>query len=104
LRQNDSDLTANIDDAQAKFTGDHVFIPIDELLGYIIDRQFMAIDRATLHVKLRELRNRWADTGYRFEAMAGRVGRLRLECKNPECDVSMETAQEAVEALVRPNT
>src|ERR1700752_3460962 len=27
----------------------------------------------------------------------GRVGQLWLKCKNPACDVSMETAQEAVE-------
>jgi hypothetical protein len=94
-------LTANVDLNSAEHTENGIFIPICELLDYIIDQHFFdPATRRTLHAEARDIRNRWGEVGYRYEAMAGRVGRLWLKCKNPSCDVSMETVQEAVEAQV----
>jgi hypothetical protein len=90
-------LTVNIDDSRARFSDEKAFIPIDELVGYIIDEYFDdAVIRRKTHDQLREIRNGWADEGYQYTVMAGRVGRLWIKCKNPNCDASLESAQEAV--------
>jgi hypothetical protein len=91
-------LTVNIDDSRARFAGEQAFIPIDELVGYIVDQHFDDADtRRRLHDQLRDIRKSWADQGYRYSVMAGRVGRLWIKCKNPNCDASLESAQEAIE-------
>ena len=91
-------LTVNLDADRVEFVDNRAFIPICELLGYIIDEHFDdAAKRQELHAKARDIRQRWADVGYQYEAMAGRMGQLWLKCKNPTCDVSIETVQQAVE-------
>jgi hypothetical protein len=91
-------LTANLDLHKVEFVEDRAFIPICELLDYIIDQHFQnPAKRRELHAKSREIRDQWDEIGYQYEAMAARVGNLWLKCKNPNCDVSMETAQQAVE-------
>jgi hypothetical protein len=71
---------------------------IFEVLDYIIDQHFHEPGkRRELLAQTRDIRRRWREVGYQYKAMAGRVGRLWLKCKNPECDASMETVQEAVE-------
>jgi hypothetical protein len=94
-------VTVNLDLGRVEFVDDRAFIPICELLDYIIDRHFD--DRAKryeLHDAAREIRQRWGEVGYQYEAMGGRVGNLWLKCKNPNCDASMETVQQAVERQV----
>ena len=91
-------LTVNLDKQTADVVGGRTFIPICELLDYIIEQHFQSPEeRRELHAQARDIRKRWGEVGYQYEAMAGRVGRLWLKCKNPACDVSMESAQEAVE-------
>ena len=91
-------VTVNIDDKRAKVHEGYVFIPVDELAGFIIDSHFTEpTKRQGLHSQLRDLRDRWGDIGYRYEVLSGRVGRLWLKCKNPTCSVMLETVQEAVE-------
>jgi hypothetical protein len=91
-------LTANLDAGGAEVVRDRAFIPIAELLDYIIDQHFQEpARRRELHAEAREIRQQWGEVGYQYEAMAGRVGNLWLKCKNPSCDASMETVQQAVE-------
>jgi hypothetical protein len=60
--------------------GDQAVLPIDELLGYIIDRHFQDADkRKKLHAAVREARN--------MET----VGRIWLKCKNQACGAELET-------------
>jgi hypothetical protein len=91
-------LTVNLDVQRVEFVDNRAFIPICELLDYIIGQHFQEpAKRRELHAQARDIRQRWGEVGYQYEAMAGRVGRLWLKCKNPGCDVSMETVQQAVE-------
>jgi len=91
-------LTVNLDAERVEFVDNRTFIPICELLDYIIDQHFYEPGkRLELHAEARDIRQRWGEVGYQYEAMTGRVGHLWLKCKNPACDASMETAQEAVE-------
>jgi hypothetical protein len=91
-------LTVNLDLQRANVAGTRTFIPICELLDYVIDRHFQEpAKRQELHAAARDIRQRWGEVGYQYEAMAGRVGNLCLTCKNPACGVSIETAQQAVE-------
>jgi hypothetical protein len=91
-------LTVNLDLGSVEVVDNRPFIPICELLDYIIDRHFHdPAKRHELHTQARNIRQRWGEVGYEYQAMAGRVGRLWLKCKNPDCDVSIETLQEAVE-------
>jgi hypothetical protein len=78
--------------------GDRAFIPIDELLGYIIDRHFNEADKwRELHHSVRDARRRWAELGRDYEMEVGRIGTLWLTCKNPECRAELKTAQQARE-------
>jgi hypothetical protein len=91
-------LTVNLDLASIEFVENRAFIPICELLDYIIEQHFQdPAKRRNLHDAARDIRKRWAEVGYHYEAMGGRVGNLWLKCKNPNCDAAMETAQQAVE-------
>jgi hypothetical protein len=94
-------LTLNLDPDRVEFTDNRTFVPICELLDYVIDQHFHDPDkRRALHTDARTIRQKWGEVGYRYEAMAGRVCRLWLKCKNPDCDASMETSQEAVEGQI----
>ncbi len=87
-------LTVNLDASRVDFVDNRAFIPICELSDYIIDEHFQdAAQRQELHARARDIRQHWAEVGYQYEAMAGRVGRLWLTCKNPACDVPIETVQ-----------
>ena len=69
-------------------------LPLDELLGYIIDQHFAdAKERRQLHAELRSVKQQLTDQGY--GVTVGRVGTLYLECKNPDCDVLMGTPHRA---------
>jgi hypothetical protein len=91
-------LQAVLDADRAAIIGVDVYIPFDELVGYIIDRHFADADeRRRLHVQLREARNHWPETNLGAEVLIGRVGTYYLVCKNPTCGVWMETAHKGVE-------
>jgi hypothetical protein len=94
-------LTVNLDLGSVEFVDNRTFIPICELLDYIIDQHFHEpAKRRELHAEARSIRQRWGEVGYQYEAMGGRVGNLWLKCKNRNCDAAMETAQQAVEGQV----
>src|SRR4051812_85510 len=83
-------LTVNLDLQRVEFVDSLAFIPICELVDYIIDTHFEdATKRRELHAEARSIWKQWEEVGCEYEAMAGRVGRLWLTCKNPDCDVSM---------------
>src|SRR5262245_88397 len=76
-------LTVNLAAGKVEWTGNRAFIPIRELLDYIIDQHFQnAAKRRELHALAYDFRKRWGEVGYQYEAMAGRVGNLWLKCKN----------------------
>jgi hypothetical protein len=86
---------------RAAIIGSDPYLPLDELVGYIIDRHFNDADeRRRLHARLREARTHWPEANKGFEALVGRVGTLYLVCKNPACGVWMETAHKGVEGGV----
>ena len=75
---------------------DRAFIPIDELLSYIIDLHFEdAEKRRELHASVRDVRQHWAELNRDYEAAVGRMGTLYLTCKNPLCRAELETAHQA---------
>jgi hypothetical protein len=83
-----------IDEAQVEYVNDRAFLPLDELLGFIIDQHFEdPEERGQLHVKLRRFKQRFTDRCY--GVTVGKVGTLYLKCKNPNCDVFMETSHRA---------
>jgi hypothetical protein len=91
-------LEVTLDEQRAEFVDDKVFIPIDELLGYIIDQHFTDSEKLRhLHEQLRGAKRRINDTGHEFEAIVGKVGRLYLKCKNPNCDALIETSHRATQ-------
>jgi hypothetical protein len=72
-------LTVNLHADRVQYVGDRVMIPIDELLGYIIDSHFQDRDeRQRLHCAVRESRDRIDDTGHDYTATIGRAGTLYL--------------------------
>jgi hypothetical protein len=91
-------MQVTLDETAAEFHGDHVFVPIDELLGYIVDRHFAeATERRRLHASIRDTRNHWEETGRDYEATVGHIGTLYLVCKNPACAAQLMTDQKATE-------
>ena len=94
-------LTVNVDSSRLEFVDNRAWVPIFELLDYIIDQHFNDLGkRRELHAAARDIRQQWADVGYQYMATAKRVGYLWLTCKNPACDFSLETTQQAVEGQV----
>lgn len=91
-------LQVVLDADHAALIGSDVYIPFDELVGFIIDCHFADADeRRLLHAQLREVRSHWPDNNHGVEVMVGRVGTLYLVCKNPACDIWMETSHKGVE-------
>jgi hypothetical protein len=94
----DLHLHLSLDASGAVMCDDRAFIPIDELLGYIIDQHFSdATRRRELHANVRETRRRWAELNRDYEIEVGRMGTLYLTCKNPLCRAELETEQRARE-------
>lgn len=78
--------------------GTQAFIPMDELLGYIIDQHFIEPDqRRQLHAKVREAREMLRRLGTAYEVTAGRMGMLYLICKNPDCQATLNTSHRGIE-------
>jgi hypothetical protein len=93
-------LTVNLDLAVArKHDDERWFLPIDEILGYVIDQHFSDPSmRRELHLAARQTWRRLAEqSGQCNVVMAGRSGLLWLQCKNPSCGVWLETSQRAIE-------
>lgn len=79
---------------------DTPFIPLGELLDYIIEQHFPdAEKRRQLHAKFKEARKRIGTGGGVFDATVGRIGTLHLQCKNAACAVLMQTPYKAVEGM-----
>lgn len=90
-------LTVNLGGGSV-VVSDRPFIPIRELLDYIIEQHFHEpAKRRELHAIARNISQRWGEVGYQYIGMAGRVGLLWLKCKNPACNMQLETVQQAVE-------
>ena len=88
-------LHLSLEASGAVMCGDRAFIPIDELLGYIIDRHFPDANmRRELHANVRETRRRWAELNRDYEIAVGRMGTLWLTCKNPACEAELKTEQQ----------
>jgi hypothetical protein len=84
------------DRSRAALKGDHAFIPIDELLGFIADRHFDdSDDRRRLHAGIRNARERLGELIRDYVAAFGRVGTLYLICKNPACEAQMVSDRKA---------
>jgi hypothetical protein len=93
-------LEALVEECRVKFVGDRALLPFDELLGYIIDQHFRDADqRRQLHAQLRECRKQLIGLGQEYELTAGNVGRYYLKCKNPNCDVFIETSHQGIEGI-----
>jgi hypothetical protein len=87
-----------LDQSLAIRHGGEVFVPIDELLSYIVDRHFRdASERQRLHASIPTARQRWSELGREYEASVGRVGTLYLICKNPDCAAQMMSDKKAPE-------
>jgi len=94
-------LAVNVDLRVVELDDNRAFIPTWQLLDYVIDMHFEdPVKRRLLHTQARDIRKRWNQIRHEDEAMAGRVGNLWLKCKNPRCDASMETNQQAIEGQV----
>jgi hypothetical protein len=89
-------LSIHIDPARPHRDGDKIVLPIDELLGFIVDRHFANPDeRQQLHQSVRDTRQRWIEMNRNYEVTLGRAETLYLTCKNPACRAEMETGQKA---------
>lgn len=87
-----------LDKAAAEIHGDHVFLPLDELLGYIVDRHFTdANERRRLHASIRDARQVGSECDKDYEITMGRVGTLYFVCKNPDCGAVMTSDRKALE-------
>jgi hypothetical protein len=91
-------MQVTLDEAAAEIHGDLARLPLDELLGYIVDRHFTeASERQRLHASIRDERQRLDELGKRYEVTIGRVGTLYLVCKNPDCATQMMSDKKAAE-------
>lgn len=91
-------LLITLNDVLAGARGAHIFIPIDELLGYIVEQHFAdADDQFRLLATIRDVRHHWEETGRDYEATVGRIGTLYLVCKTPACAAQLVTDQVAAE-------
>jgi RNase P subunit RPR2 len=91
-------MQVTLDKAAAEIHGDLARLPLDELLGYIVDRNFAdANERWRLHASIREARQRLDEIGKRYEVTIGKTGTLYLVCKNPNCAAQMMSDKKATE-------
>ncbi len=91
-------LQVLLDKDHTEMIGQNAFVPIDELVGFIIDQHFTEPSkRRELHAQWRGVREEFGTTGRHYEALAGRIGTLYIKCRNPHCDVLMETTHKATE-------
>jgi hypothetical protein len=89
-------LAVNLDAERAEFVGENVFIPIDELLGYIIDRHFTdPAERRWLQTSVLDARQRRDEVNRNYESTVGRVGTLYLICKS--CGATLKTHHKGIE-------
>jgi hypothetical protein len=80
----------------AALNGDYASMPIDELLGFIVDCHFNeAHERRRLHGAIRDARQRLGEHVREYVAAIGRVGSLYLVCKNPVCKAQMVSDRKA---------
>ena len=87
-----------LDKAGAEIHGDHAYLPLDELLRYIVDHHFTdASDRRRLLASIREARRPGNERGKDYAITVGRVGTLYLVCKNPNCAAQMMSDTRAAE-------
>ena len=87
-----------LDKAGAEIHGEHAFIPLDELLSYIVDHHFNdACERKRLLAGIREVRRPGNERGKVEAVTVGRVGTLYLVCKNPNCAAQMMSDTKAAE-------
>jgi hypothetical protein len=81
-------LTLNLDPQRAKLVNNRTYVPIEELLDYVIDTHFQdATKRRELHSEARDIRKHWGEVGYQYWT----------KCKNPSCGIELESAQQAVD-------
>jgi hypothetical protein len=89
-------LCVNLDRDHVEHVGDRMFIPIDQLLAYIVERHFTdPAKRRQLYQCIRDARLNSERFGRDYEATVGRSGRLYLTCKT--CHAELETSHEGVE-------
>jgi hypothetical protein len=82
----------------AEIHGEYAFIPLDELLSYIVDHHFPdAGERRKLHTNIRNARRSGNDLGKDEAVRVGRVGTLYFVCKNPGCAAQMMSDKKAAE-------
>jgi hypothetical protein len=87
-----------LDKAGAEIHGDHAFIPLDELLSYIVDHHFTdSGERRRLHASIRDARQPGKELGKDYAVTIGKVGTLYLVCKNPDCAAQMMSDKKAAE-------
>jgi hypothetical protein len=98
-----TDLTIQVllDEHSAKLIGGRAFVPVDELLGYIIDQHFgQAEKRHQLHAKLRDAKNRVGSDHRGQDVVVGKLGTYYLQCKNPACNALMETPHKGTAGIL----
>jgi hypothetical protein len=87
-----------LDKAGAEIHGDHAFIPLDELLSYIVDQHFTdAGERRRLHASIQDARQPGNELGKDYAITVGKMGTLYLVCKNPDCAAQMMSDTKAAE-------
>jgi hypothetical protein len=88
-------------DASGAKEGELAYIPIDELVAYLIDEHFTdAAKRRDLYAQLRDIRKRWRELGKQYRVSVRRIGALRIKCKHPGCANYFQTDQQAQEGQV----
>jgi hypothetical protein len=99
--QRDLLLEVLVDKGRAEFVGERALLPLDELLGYIIDQHFEdASKRRQLQMQLRDDRKQLVELAREYEVTAGKVGTYYLKCKNPNCDVFIETSHKGTAGII----
>jgi hypothetical protein len=73
----DLSLEALLDAEDAERVDSRVFIPLDELVGYIIDQHFFDSEqRRQLHAHLRDIRRRWSGFDRDQQVTFGKVATI----------------------------
>lgn len=89
-------LSINLDPTHVEQVGERVFMPIDQLLGYIVERHFGdPAERRRLYESIRDARLHWENCGRDYGASIARRGKLYLTCTS--CQAELESSHEGVE-------